>query len=333
MKYFQKSILSANTISWLKIYSDYGINKDELIKYAHLDPRSLDKPDSRVPYHQHMRLLNEGMKQIHDPAIGLHIAEKVQAEDIGIIGQLALNSRDLREALFQLNRYSNLAVDHLRWEVREDKERATFIHYETVAHPVWARERIFAGIMLFIKRFSEEIPRAIEVRFQHNAPGYIQEYERIFGCTPLFSQSDNVLVFERRYLDLKLPHYNPYLSGLVAMHAESLLRKITKEPEHFRDQVKRIILENLHSGMVDIEMVCKELHISRWTLARRLKNEGTTFKKILIQTKRQVILNYLHAGMHPIHEIALLAGFTSQRAFYQFFREWKGKSPRNFIMS
>jgi AraC-like DNA-binding protein len=68
--------------------------------------------------------------------------------------------------------------------------------------------------------------------------------------------------------------------------------------------------------------------MSRQTLLRRLKAEGTTFEKVLDQLCRRMALGYLEGGEASIDEIAYLVGFSDPAAFSRAFKRWTGMSPK-----
>lgn len=100
--------------------------------------------------------------------------------------------------------------------------------------------------------------------------------------------------------------------------------------EYYRDKVQQIVLEYLPSGSVDIDMACGRLNMSRWTLNRRLHQEGTNFKDLCREVKKNLAVNYLKNQDSSISEIAYLLGYSEVSPFTRAFREWTGHSPKKY---
>ncbi len=68
--------------------------------------------------------------------------------------------------------------------------------------------------------------------------------------------------------------------------------------------------------------------MSRQTLFRRLKAEGTSFEKLLDALRHRLALGYLRGDKVSVNETAYLVGFSDPAAFSRAFRRWTGSSPR-----
>ena len=118
---------------------------------------------------------------------------------------------------------------------------------------------------------------------------------------------------------------NPFLSflGEVAKVIEAS-GKPRETP--LRREVEARLEPMLEAGSVRIEEVARELGLSRQTLYRRLKAEGSTFEEILDALRRRLAIRLVRAG-HPVKEVAYRLGFSDPAAFSRAFKRWTGKSP------
>ncbi len=72
----------------------------------------------------------------------------------------------------------------------------------------------------------------------------------------------------------------------------------------------------------------RALNMSRQTLYRRLKAEGTSFERVLDDLRRETALSYLESERLSVSETAYLVGFSDRSAFSRAFKRWTGRSPR-----
>ncbi|NOT40136.1 MAG: helix-turn-helix transcriptional regulator [Alphaproteobacteria bacterium] len=84
----------------------------------------------------------------------------------------------------------------------------------------------------------------------------------------------------------------------------------------------------LHTGDVSMDKIAETMAMSRQTLFRKLKGEGTTFEKVLDELRHNMALHYLGGKKVSINETAYLVGFSEAAAFSRAFKRWTGKSPR-----
>ena len=66
------------------------------------------------------------------------------------------------------------------------------------------------------------------------------------------------------------------------------------------------------------------------TLQLKLKEEGTSFRKLQDEVRKELAIGYLKDGNDSICEIALLLGFSDQSAFQHAFKRWTGKTPGEY---
>jgi AraC-like DNA-binding protein len=59
-----------------------------------------------------------------------------------------------------------------------------------------------------------------------------------------------------------------------------------------------------------------------------LREEGTSFRTLLDETRRDLALAHLASAETSIAQLARLLGFSESRAFHRSFKRWTGRTPR-----
>ncbi len=120
--------------------------------------------------------------------------------------------------------------------------------------------------------------------------------------------------------------------GLLGFLGELVetLAKPAAQKRCFRKEVESAIEPLLGSGEVGIDRVARELGMSRQTLYRRLKAEGTTFEEVLDAKRRQLAVRYLALDGSSVKAAAYRLGFSDPAAFSRAFKRWTGTSPSDF---
>lgn len=93
------------------------------------------------------------------------------------------------------------------------------------------------------------------------------------------------------------------------------------------ERVRNALLEALPSGRNSIDDICRRLHVSKRTLQRKLREEGTTFQEVLDATRTDLSHHYLKKSDVSVVEISYLLGFQDPGSFYRAFQSWTGQTP------
>ena len=86
----------------------------------------------------------------------------------------------------------------------------------------------------------------------------------------------------------------------------------------------------LHGREPELEEVARKLQLPSWTLRRKLAEEGTQFRTLLNETRRDLAMAYIRDTELAFGEIAFLLGFASAEAFQRAFKRWSGQTPGEF---
>ena len=97
-----------------------------------------------------------------------------------------------------------------------------------------------------------------------------------------------------------------------------------------REQVIQLLGPLLHGHEPDLQEVARSLHLPSWTLRRKLAEEGTQFRTILNDTRRDLATAYIRDTELAFGEIAYLLGFASAEAFQRAFKRWLGQTPGDY---
>jgi AraC-like DNA-binding protein len=297
------------------------------------DPDILKAPNERLPAQKCHYLATELLKFIHDPDLGLHLGEAFDYF-MDAMHVITFNSPTLGEALTNFCRYYPLMHDlvvpvfsekgrsaslclELQYQITDTNELRQFI------------EGHFAYYTNLLTRLTgKEIP-LYSVQFIHPSPSDTKEHERIFKIPALFSQQENKMTFNKKYLDLPVLVANAEILDTLKSYAEKLQKKIYRE-DLFSVQVETAIIQSLLSGKTDIETISGQLAMSKRSLQIKLSKEGVKYQDMLDKVKREHALQLLEQSQIAIIDITFLLGYSEQSAFNRAFKKWTGFTPGDY---
>jgi len=315
-----------------------GAPREELLRRAGIDPATLQDQDSRIPFDAYKALMRAGQTLSGDPALALHFGEAFEMTDLSIVGHIGMACATWQEAFEQLGRYNQLSIDI---PVDDPQGRRAFIMQDAAG--VWmvdARsdpndfpeltESTFARMVAAVHTRRSGISAASEIHVTHKAPAYRAEYERVFEMPVIFESDRNALLMkDASFLSLPIPNSSRYVFGVFAARADALLAEL-QASSTVRGRVESLLMPVLHKGDASMDAVAEKMAMSRQTLFRRLKDENTTFEKVLDDLRHKLALDYLGAKKVSVNEAAYLVGFSDPAAFSRAFKRWTGKSPRDW---
>ena len=305
-----------------------GLDPYALLAEAGLSPSLLDDPETRVPGHQVVRLLEETDRRSACSSFGLLMAECRTFESLGPITLLLEHLGSVRETLELTSRYRRHFNDIVDVHV-EDGDPALIqvgILPQFASRPVIEMTVALAQTML--AGASRRTWRPSVVHFRHSAPSDTSLYRRFFPAPVQFESSFDG--FECPRMELDAPW--PWARKTMTDHAEKLLQMVEISPEDslMSDSVMRALALMLPSGRATLPAISTALGSNSRSLQRALEREGTTFVELLNKGRRELALRYLSNGSQSVTSVAELTGYSSISAFGRWFGSEFGVSPREW---
>ena len=316
----------------VKVAVAHGADRAALLEAAAIDPAELADQDKRIPLASYRALIRAGQRLAADPALALHYGETVDLSEVSIVGLIGQASETMMHAFVQLQRYNRLMADFdtgpgERYTLDRRGEELWLVDNRVNPQDFPEHTEIgFAQMVTGCRQFGVD-PFTTAVHVSHPDPGYADEYERILGAPVTFTSGENAMRLEQRFLFHPIARQPRYVFGILSEHAEALLAEL-EAAGTVRGQVIALLMAVLHTGAANMDMVAGKLGLSRQTLFRRLKAEGTSFERLLDELRHQLALSYLAGDKVSVNETAYLVGFSDPAAFSRAFKRWTGSGPR-----
>jgi AraC-like DNA-binding protein len=167
-------------------------------------------------------------------------------------------------------------------------------------------------------------PLALELRFP--PPADLQPYQDAFKCPLRFNSLANALLFARADVISPLPTAHPLLAEVLERLAGEHLQRL--DLAQVSGRVRAAIIRQLPDGEPRRQEIASTLEMSDRTLHRRLEAEGTTFQRLLDDTRRELAQQYLGQTDVSLADATYLLGFGDQSSFFRACKRWFGTSPR-----
>jgi AraC-like DNA-binding protein len=303
-----------------------------LASHPHIPPdvleplRKLDL-DARIPIGDAHAQLDLAVRATRDPLLGLKAGRTMVLGDAGVCDYAISTASTVGEGVEIAMRYARLVNEALDVQLEPRDERVLIRMASRVELSRAAEDFLLsAGFAHHIRVPLQDAPN-LECWLMHEAPEDASEYVRTFAPARVrFGASCSGFVFDRMHLSQPLSSSDPKLRPLVRQLAERMLAELPAT-DTVTDRVRRLIAGELPQGDPSSTRAASLLHMSQRTLCRRLEQEGTSYRELLDELRRQLALQYLTRRDLSVSEIAFLLGFSQAAAFHRAFKRWTGRTP------
>ena len=321
------SVFAPSLVNLWRSIESYGIDPAPLFEEHDIKVTLPIDPGVRLPYVKVDRLRATAEKLCGDEAFGLRSAEVYLASQFGALGYAWQASLTLRKACMRLERFIRVVNDKAVIRV-EDRDGCMVVTLGIGSDSMckFARDD---GALALITRMSRLICgdhfRLQAVNFKHETPRDIKPYFEYFGCELNFDSQHNQLLIPINLADEMLAGANPELALLNDKVVTRRLANIDRNDIVAR--VRSVLLDLLPLGNVSDDLTAEALHVSVRTLHRKLVEVDTSFRTLLVETRRELAEQYILDNSLTLTEISLLLGFSEPSSFSRAFKSWTGAAP------
>jgi AraC-like DNA-binding protein len=334
---FEPSISAGFVRALVDLAAARGADREALCWRSGIAADDFADQDRRLPLACYAELMREAKAMTGDPALALHFGEAFDITELSIVGLMGQASDNYADAFEHLGRYVRLAIDveleeeagGQRMVIRRDEAGTWLVDmrknpndFPELTESSFARMAASSGRANMAPNFLKA------VHFTHKAPAYRDEYERIFRVPLVFESRWNaVLVADDSWMTMKPPAHSAYVLAILRERADALLEALDGAAST-RFKVEKLLEPLLHTGGARMADAARRLGVSRATLFRRLRAEGTSFERVLDEVRRRLAFAYIVDKKLRVNEAAYLLGFSDPAAFSRAFKRWTGRSPR-----
>lgn len=314
---------------------EQGLTSTQLLARSGLSTEQLSDPNVEVTAAQELRVTGNLLRQLKRPAgLGLQIGLRYHFSVYGVWGYGLISSRTGLDALDLAVRFLPLTFAFTVITVHREAGliRMTFGAPDMDRHlKNFLVERDMAAAAILLSEIAGKGFGLERICFETSAPSARDHRmpARVLGAIPKFGAGTNCLVFKETYLQQSLPQ----ASAITAAMCEQMCKQLV-ERRRARMGVSALVKQYQSAIPADtpsdLGTMAKMLNSSPRTLKRRLREEGTSFTKILAESRASLAQELMRDKSLTLTDIAEQLGFSDLSSFSQAFKRWRGVSPRAY---
>jgi len=323
----------------VKLIESYGVSSESILSQAGIEVALLDDPKATISVQQDIDFTQAMMNAIDDPQLAFKAGQAFRINAFGAIGLAASACGTVEEAINFFLKYIRLSYTLFDIEFIKQEEISVLRFndfYPLEKHlKRFYLERDFAFFMISIR---DVFPRSStgslykSIRFdfspEDSAGKSAGDYLRCYECEVIFTQPQNDLLFDSRYLNRSLPHANALTQKLLEEQCEMQKAELVISGL-FADKVRQIV-RTTEGVIPKLEDIAAQLNMTRRTATRKLQAEGISFQEIVSEESSRKAIHYLQTTQLTVEQIADKLGYSESAGFTRAFKRWTGKVPKEY---
>jgi len=312
----------------VRAYEQAGLDPAGALRAAQIAPSLLRQSDARITAAQMEAVSGHAMRELDDEALGW-FSRRLPWGSYGLLCRASLSAPNLGVALKRWCRHHRLlTLGELTLELTVVDGSACIAAHEARDFGP-QREFCLVTHLRALHGFAcwavdSRIP-LLETTFPHAAPPHRSAYALMFPGGPVrFRAAQAAMRFDAQYLALPLRRDERALRTML-QHALPLTVLQYRRDRLLAQRVRELL--HARDTMHTATTIADALHISSRTLHRQLREEGASLQRLKDDVRRERAIDDLCRTTRPIKQVALAAGFRSEKAFARAFRQWTGSSP------
>ena len=265
--------------------------------------------------------------------IGLVIADCFTLEKAGIVGELFLSSKNLKESIGTIERFLPLLISNASIRYDETGNMAIF-YVDIIPTFIIPQSAVECFLKICYNWTLQYIGTSTlhikEIHCYGNKPKHFKFYKRNFPRVEVVFNSDrNYILLDKKIFYKKNRRFLKSHYQYILDYAHNI-KNDSKKDSQFLQDIKNYILLSICNKTNAIESLAKELEMSVSSLKRRLKQENTTFQKLTEDIKRELSKSMLRDKGLSLEEVSFLLGYSEYSSFFRAFKKWHYTTPAKY---
>jgi len=255
---------------------------------------------------------------VNRKAVGVLVGRAISPQTQGLLSRMMLHCDSLENVLDTY--LSNIAFVNVAesWVIQRTHENValTFCFTPGKPYPRCAVERSMVSLHCLGTHYCQQTISLDAIEFAYPKPDYSRELEKQFGCEIIFNSHRHALIMSETVLSQSLPQRNQYMREIFGQKIADL------NCQPVSDSTEKKVRDLLGNNMPDfcnVDALASTLCMSRTTLYRKLKAEGSSFSQLLDEERQKILASHQHV---PVTMLCDLLGFRDASAYYKARKRW-----------
>jgi len=323
-------------VIYLQIAQERGVSQAQVLAHAQINPQIFAQATGRISSQEYERLVAAVIELVGNQGLGLEVGARQPLTAHGSLGYALMSATTVAEAVKILQRFWHVRGRGVNLRYIEDPQDLVFsIYCQYPMHPEVEKvllEAVLSGVYYGLRFLLAGVPLEAELHFAMPQPDYLAQLEHLQLPTIYYGQAITQLKVPKTILQQVIKTANPEALSMAIAQCE---RELALLPSIEQDVVMmvNILLQANEQGYLTPTQVADRLHISERSLRRHLQQQGTNYQQLLETARQRDAQQLLRQTQAEIQLIAQRLGYNNPANFTRAFKQWTGKTPREFRLT
>jgi AraC-like DNA-binding protein len=307
-----------------------GLDVDRILEKAGIPRVLVGPPRGRVSTAEFFAMWHAIEAAASARDLGLRLGAEALPHKYDVASMAALHAATLGEALEKLAKYKRLVCPEEVIVERVKGEARIRFHWWLAEGepPRLLVDGTFASVLGLVRRGTQKsiAPVRVELARRRMDEGMLVRH---FGCEIRFDAPVDLLVLPEAALGEPFVTHNADLLALLLPGLDAELEEQGRR-RSLADEVRLALCRRMCGERPSVDKVARDLRMSPRTLQRRLGEAGTSYQRLLDETRYQSARRLLARTDLDAGEVAFLLGFEELNSFTRAFQGWEGVTPARY---
>jgi AraC-like DNA-binding protein len=303
----------------------YRLSLTPILEAAGIDPKALTVATTVLPLTAVARAFEIAAARTGDPCFGVKFALAYPPGGSGPIGHLVQYAPTLRDAMSSIATYMEgfIAPADVSYTENSDGDGIlTWVMPLELTNTAIQFFSLSAAVMVWrMQSVAGDDWHPKEVALPHRPLPCAELYTSVFGRRVVFDSPVFRITIDRASLNRKSKSADPRLyDTLLLAGAADIIR--VEVPADIVTRVRRKIHSTITLQVPDLDTIAVQLGLPPRALQWQLSQAGTSFERVLSDTRRMIAQSMLASSDLSMTQIAHAVGFSDSSSFTRACKAW-----------
>jgi len=305
----------------------------QLLQFTQLTTEQFMQDDTLLTARQLVQILQNSVALSEHADFGLRLGKRLTPTTHGAMGFLVNSSPNLLIALKAFKEFIPTRISFARLSIEYTEYSVIMsLHFDIQLSEQVHRLLAETCAVILFECAEFIVGRPIhdaKICFAHAEPNYSQAYHHYLSGHYSFAAPEIKAEFPLSLCNIPNASANQDSYLLAMRQCESMLQQLQPIKQSYVYHIQKMMLSSsLHE--LSEEQIAASLFMSKRTLARKLTENGTSFREIRDSILSQQASSYLLESGLSIDAIATLLNYHDSANFRRAFKRWFQMSPSEY---
>ncbi len=319
-----------------------------LTNECHLDPKAmllsaditqadLSNNKAKISLDRYAKFVNQAIKHTHNNHLGLEYGLRLNISTHGLLGYAVMSCPSISKAIELAHKYIKIRnqLIHIAYDISRSGDEFIIRFELTQSDPnlyVFEVDASLSSVYVIMQELFGSTSSISSIHFHYAKPSNSSIHDKIFSVPVLFEEPFSGIRLKLSELKNHGRMTDATLSKVAEQQCQALYAQLNQQAhqgQNLANTIRQLLL-NPHIGFISHEQAAERLKMTPRTLSRKLVQEGTSFKRILEDIRKELALKCIEQTQWSIEDIAFILQYSDAANFSRAFKRWFGLSPGTY---